>query len=220
MPVWRRGLGSVFFRPRRQPFFLLPVFFHAPVSPASGLPFPVAMASSSRLWPASPLPPSASIATGPSIPIRVIAAGSPSARSLIADRPASGTARPSGSANPPTPTPSRALPTPIAPATRLLEAFRASPTTPARRPLATQIDLKTLSINHLTQNPTPLRYKIPAPHRYKIHPFPIPLSSWGLSLSTSALRYQRTSAPSSISWHGTAWPSSGMEPAAGLLFHE
>ena len=44
------------------------------------------------------------MATGSSIPIRVIEAGSPFARSPTAAMPASGTVRPSGSANPPTPT--------------------------------------------------------------------------------------------------------------------
>jgi hypothetical protein len=160
-----------------------------------------ALLPSSPLWPASPLPPSASMATGSSIPIPVIADGNRSERSPTVARPAGVLARPSGSTNLPTPTPSRAPPTPSASASGVpaLPAPGSVPTSlgsPARRPLATQGDLKTLSINTLNQNPAPLRYKIP--------PFPIPLSSWGLSPSTSALRCKKTSAPSSIFWHATA----------------
>jgi hypothetical protein len=60
-----------------------------------------------------------------------------------------------------------------------------------------------------------LRYKIPRPHRYKIPRFPIPLSWLDLWRSRRALRYKRTSTPTSIVWHRAAWPSSGMVPGAG-----
>lgn len=163
-----------------------------------------ALLSSSRLWPASPLPPSASMATGYSIPIPVIADGNRSARSSTVARPASVIARPSGSTKPPTPTPSRAPPTPSAsargaPAIPAPGSVPASLGAPARRPLQRKETLKSLSIKHLNQNPAPLPYKIPAPHRYKIPPFPIPLSSGGLSPSTLALRCNRTSCPTSTS---------------------
>jgi len=176
--------------------------------------------SSSGLWLDRPLHPSACIAMRCSIRTRAIEDVSASVRLRPVDRPASGIAKPSGCSNPPTRTTSRGPPTPNGSAS----GGPATPGTggatpePLRRPprdLCLWKEYNPLMIRGLSGLLLRLRYKIPRPHRYKIPRFPIPLSWLDLWRSRRALRYKRTSTPTSIVWHRAAWPSSGMVPGAG-----
>jgi len=181
--------------------------------------------SSSGLWPVRPLLPTASIAKGCSIPIRVIEDASASASSRPVAPPANATAKPSGGSTPPTSTTSRGPPmwngsVSGGPATRAIGRDPSQGLPRISRDLCRFWSRNPLQNNHFRDLQPLLRYKIPHPHRYKIPGFPIPLSWWGLSPFRPVLRYKRTSASTSTVWHTTAWPSFGMVPEGGPVPHE